>query len=470
VQKLLRRRLGQLLMRALVATALLALLGCGDGLSPGGKAETRFGAASKVSDTDAVWFCPNVGSTDLLRLFTNPSEWSKAREKVGVFQFYAQQLAATDAAGCRSCGDNIRPNLVAAGVFAQLAAWGTRIAFETGAVKHHTCDGEVAAAAASAIVDVVLAQGAQVHYVAMDEPYIGGEQVVSGMSCRYTMAQSAAQAARFIRKLESMQPGVRVGDIEPYPYYRVDKLKAWTDEVLRNGGRPAFFHLDVDRNALKGTSIDVAGELRALSSFFASRGIPFGVIYSGHELDIPRGAADPDRSYYDAVLKWVRTVNSALGAPDQNIFQSWLLSADGRNVVPRNLTEAAYSHTRLVNDGWNVLSPPPDAATIKVAHGYQGILGRAADPGGLAAYASALRASGRTLDFTRSLFDSEEFRINRGSLTPEQLADALYLGLLERGADPGGFASTVAEIRAGRRADVSSAMLDSAEFRSRFLP
>ena len=117
-----------------------------------------------------------------------------------------------------------------------------------------------------------------------------------------------------------------------------------------------------------------------------------------------------------------------------------------------------------------VLSPPPDAATIKVAHGYQGILGRAADPSGLAAYAKALRTSGRTLDFCKSLFDSEEFRVNRGALSPEQLADALYEGILERPADPGGRSSTVAEIRAGRRANVTSAMLDSAEFRSRFLP
>jgi hypothetical protein len=54
-------------------------------------------------------------------------------------------------------------------------------------------------------------------------------------------------------------------------------------------------------------------------------------------------------------MAWVRTVNEAIGKPQQVIFQSWQGPAkDGFNEVPINLPEgdpSVYSHTRLLLDG-----------------------------------------------------------------------------------------------------------------------
>jgi hypothetical protein len=459
----------------LCATLTGLLAGCGAASLPGSEAPaTATVRASSIKDSEAVWFGPNVGSTDMLRLFAQPGEWPNARDKVGVLQFYVQQLAATSPAACPSCGDNILPNFRAQDAFRKLAGWGIGIAIEAGAVKHHTCDGEVAAAAVAGVITSVQAEGGSVRYVAMDEPYIGGEQRVGSETCGYTMTRSALETARFIRKLGTLHPGVRVGDIEPYPAFRLAQLQGWVDELLRNGVTPAFFHLDVDRVAVKNVRANVNADLRALKSFLDARGIPLGVIFWGHELDIPRGSTTPDRAYYDAVLGWVGTVSSAIGAPAHAIFQSWLRGGDGRHTIPNNLSETAYSHTRLINDGWARFSPSPGGeservATIKVQHAYLGILGRAADPSGLASYVAAVRGGLRIVDLCRSLFDSAEYRTGRGTLTPEQLAESLYLGILERASDPSGLTNAVSQIRAGRRAELAAGMLDSPEFATRFL-
>lgn len=465
----------------LLLCGFAGLLGaCGPtGLVPESASPATGYEATGVKEAESLWLGPNVGSVDLLKMFSEPDRWSAARDKTGVFQFYIQQLAATSAAACPSCGDNILPGFDGVDAFNKLKAWNIGIAIETGAVKHHTCDGEVAAQGAAGVIGLVKDRGASVRYVAMDEPYIGGEQRIGSETCGYTMARSAQETARFLRKLATLHPDVKVGDIEPYPYFRVPQLLAWLDELARNGEKPAFFHVDIDRVAVKNARLDVSADLRALKAGVAARGIPFGVIFWGHELDIPRGAASPDRSYYDAVMGWVGTVQAAIGAPDHAIFQSWLRSSDGRNVVPKNLSESDYSHTRLLNDGWARFAPTPPPpgpgdseriATIKVQHGYKGVLGRDADSGGLAGFVAAIRGGLKLTDFCRTLFGSDEYRTTRAALTTTQLVDSLYQGILERAADPGGAASSAAEITAGRRAELCAAMLDSAEFRTRFLP
>ncbi len=75
-----------------------------------------------------------------------------------------------------------------------------------------------------------------------------------------------------------------------------------------------------------------------------------------------------------------------------------------------------------------------------------------------------------TVQLCQDLFGSDEYQANRAGLRAEELATALYQGILERAPDPSGLADTIAEIQAGRRAQRAAAMLDSPEFQSRFLP
>ena len=57
-------------------------------------------------------------------------------------------------------------------------------------------------------------------------------------------------------------------------------------------------------------------------------------------------------------MSWIEIVRSAIGVPEDSIFQSWFQAPDGVKDVPVNVPEddpAIYSHTRLVNDGWDLL-------------------------------------------------------------------------------------------------------------------
>lgn len=115
--------------------------------------------------------------------------------------------------------------------------------------------------------------------------------------------------------------------------------------------------------------------------------------------------------------------------------------------------------------------PPPGVrpAPIQVTHAYRGILGREPDEGGLAAHVGFLEGGGSLRHLCEAMFGSPEFQANRAHLSPEQLGAELYRGLLGREADDGGLLHTADELRAGRRAERAAAMLESDEFRERFL-
>jgi hypothetical protein len=179
----------------------------------------------------------------------------------------------------------------------------------------------------------------------MDEPLLGGEL------CGYTLEQSAEETAAFVRVLYREYPEVAVGDIEPYPYFRAERLATWM-QALRHKRVPlSFFHLDVDRVRADRLAIEVAGDLRSMQGACRVLGLSFGVILWG-------GDGTTDETYSEDVLRWTHRVADATGQPEHTVFQSWALSADGRRRVPVNLPEddsAVFSHTRLINEGLAIL-------------------------------------------------------------------------------------------------------------------
>ena len=72
------------------------------------------------------------------------------------------------------------------------------------------------------------------------------------------------------------------------------------------------------------------------------------------------------------------------------------------------------------------------------------------------------------LEFCEALANSMEFRQKRSALKPEEWPDELYRKILEREPDPRGRQHTEDEVRNGRLAHRTAAMLDSDEFHSRF--
>lgn len=291
-----------------------------------------------------MWFAPNLGSPDLLDLFSRPNDWVKARGQIHVFKFDSQQLTAEAPGQCPVCSRNRLSNFTSVGAFAQLRDRGIAIAIDAGAIKEWGCTADVTGGVADRAVRNVEANGASVRYLAMDEPLLGGE------SCGYALAEAAAVTVDFAGRMRASHPTLAIGDIEPYPRYSASTLKLWLRTLGERGFKPAFFHLDVDRERAARLDADVEGDLRALRDYCRSADVPFGVIFWSPALD--------NRAYYEDTLGWLTRVGAAVGMPQHAIFQSWAEAPDGTKVVPGNLPEGdpkAYAHTRLVNDGLKLL-------------------------------------------------------------------------------------------------------------------
>lgn len=294
-----------------------------------------------------VWLAPNLGSPDLVAMFSEPDRWPRARARVDVFKFYSQHVLPPAAYPCPGCEGNTLDALRVAGAFTRLSGWGIETAVEAGAVKPWGCTADVTAAVALDAVRGVASSGGTVRYLAMDEP------LLSAGECGYDLLQAARVVADFEERMKAGSPGLQVGDIEPYPRLSVAELLGWTLALRREGLALAFFHVDVDRREAVRRGVDVAADLQALREGMRLQGVPFGVILWGEDgLD--------DAAYAADVLAWSRTVEGAVDRPLHVVFQSWSRSADGRYRVPRNLPEEqAASHTRLLLEGLETLEAGP---------------------------------------------------------------------------------------------------------------
>jgi hypothetical protein len=300
-----------------------------------------------------VWFAPNMGSRDYTNLFSEPENWSLARERVDIFKFYTQNLIGHP---CDICGDNILSAFVRVDAFRKLAEWGIPISVEVGSVKEWGCtegSNKEELRVAEEVIQNVRRNGGEVTILSMDEPRLYGE----APECSFTVPETALRTATFINDVHAKYPNVLVGDIEPYPHYSYRELTDWVLELEKNNATLAFFHLDVDIERVRVEGQNVAADLRAFNDFFAGRGIPFGVIFTSNWREAGSNAA-----YYESTMRWIRTVNEAMGKPQHVIFQSWQgPGTGGVHEIPINLWSNdpnQYSHARLILDGLAVFGAP----------------------------------------------------------------------------------------------------------------
>ena len=318
-----------------------------------------------------LWFAPDNDTPDYLDLFRRPDLWSKSRTQISVIKLGPQQ-----AGGHNPSGKNTLSELHDANAFRLLAQWGIRLAIEVPAVKPWDCTGHVAAKMTLQLVENIRKAGGDVRFLSMDEPYVSGM-----IFCKDNMENTAAKTAEYVREINRKEPQIQVGDIEVYPYFRIEQLKDWLTAALeRYGVRPAHFHLDVNVHRLDvSPNIDLAADLGSLELFLHGKGIPFGIIlWNGYN------PAPTDKAYFDRTMRWVERVHGAIGLTDQIIFQSWILRSSprcadtdpacypdklrctpddppgcGQKTVPINLPEDdpnVYSHTRLINEALDMLN------------------------------------------------------------------------------------------------------------------
>jgi len=301
--------------------------------------------------TRDVWFTPDFASADFQNLFTPPDQWSSARSKVKVFKFYAVQVNSSFVPCPASlCGPTRLQQLINVQAFSKLTAWGIDIGIEAGAVKPENCSGDTLITVAEDAVQNIQANGGTARFIAMDEPFIGGQITASGQNCNFTMQQSAAQTVHFIQALHGKFVYMVIGDIEPYPYFSVVQLESWISLLQSLGVQLAFFHVDVDPALVTATGADLTGDLQVLNAFCQAQKVPFGVLLNSL-------TATSDATYYSDAIQFTQRVKSAIGRPQLSIFQSFDC-ATGTCNIPINLPEndlTIFSHTRLINDGLVIL-------------------------------------------------------------------------------------------------------------------
>lgn len=303
--------------------------------------------------SEQVWFGPNMGSQDFPDLFTKSEQWSEARSRIKVLKFFPQNLVYSPSP---LLGDNTLNAFVRVDAFRKLMEWGIAIDIDVGAVKEWGC-GKKEFRQANEAIQNVLAHGGVVTILDMDEPFMGGELVANGLTCGFTMEQTADATARFVEMVKRAYPDMLVGETEPYPYFSVTELEQWILALEDRGVRLAHFHIDIDPVYARDLRLDVAADLRVLSRFLQEHGIPFGVILTSDWT-----AAGSNRAYFESTLAWVSTVHAAIGRPQHVVFQSWQgdptdRAHQGLHWVPINLPEndpAVYSHTRLILEGLDV--------------------------------------------------------------------------------------------------------------------
>ncbi len=362
----------------------------------GPAAQSANDIAAVTGDTTSteVWFAPNIGSVDMLDLFTKPEQWASARSKIDVFEFYGGHVG-TAGWSCAArpeetkCGPNHLENFVEVDAFTKLAEWGIDIAIESffagpvmsidpiectpsDRIFRFSLEGSVN------IIRGVEENGGTVRYLAMDEPvrqwyptrYHLETGKVDPRPCLVdSLDKLADEVAAYHHQMTEWYPAIPIGQIELYPEVGVAQLKEWILALKARGVALPFLRLDVhglrvEQYAQFGMEMNLADDLAELDSFLEAEGIAFGIIYTDLQWNsqIWEEGTYSDRIYYDATMDWVKTVRAAEVIPDQSVFQSWVIPYYDTGFGPKqrqiNLPEddpAIYSHTRLINEALKVI-------------------------------------------------------------------------------------------------------------------
>ena len=311
-----------------------------------------FVALPKWAKGQEVWFTPNVGSVDMLNLFTKPEQWTNARSQTTHFQFYAGQIIYDDPAACTICGNNVFPNFVAAGAFQKLQSWGIKTDVAVIVVKPGGyCTADTTSPMALSAIQRIQSQGGAVTDLVFDEPYWGGH-MMKKRGCQFKMPQSADQVSAFTKIVRGQYPNTGFVEIEPYPAMGPLGHIRWINALMARGVPIRAYQLDVDYERLNMADQTTVADLRHIRDYVKSKGLKFGMIYWAER--------NTDQEYYTAAMNWISSSKAAVGVPDQIVFQSWAgLGFSNPRLVPSNLSESkAYTHTNLLLNGLSRLLLP----------------------------------------------------------------------------------------------------------------
>jgi hypothetical protein len=272
--------------------------------------------ADEVSRPE-IWLAPfapytapddiRKGAPDYFELFKPVSAWAFTASHVKVFKIYRDQVV-------------LMPDAALETIFRGLAERKIALAMETNILLETSvcAPGIDKAKPITPVLERMKRLGADLRYLALNEPLAGGHFAYGPNDCRASIEAVAADVAASLRPLYAVYPDLQVGDIEPIG--RIGDMHDWPDEIAKwmdafraATGKPfAFMHADT-----------VWGrpwqeDLRGFGQVTRVAGIPFGVIYNGDFTELS------DAAWAGNTARYASQVEDGLGIrPDQVIFQSW---------------------------------------------------------------------------------------------------------------------------------------------------
>jgi hypothetical protein len=163
--------------------------------------------------------------------------------------------------------------------------------------------------------------GADLQYLAMDEPLWFGHYYAGKNACRSSIEEVAERVAANVREYQKVFPHVVVGDTEPFPSitdqpHWQDDFRKWQHLFHVKSGQPlAYVFVDINWPVSHWPA-----SLNAWSSFARSYSLPFGIIYNA----APPRSTMTNQDWLDDAQRNFTHIEKTLGVvPDWAVFASW---------------------------------------------------------------------------------------------------------------------------------------------------
>ncbi len=247
------------------------------------------------------------GAPDYLDLFGPQAPWTYTASHIKVFKIYRDQVV-------------LMPDSVLETIIRGLQERHIALAMESNILLDTSVCGTGAAKAQpiTPVLERLKRLGADLRYLAMNEPLAGGHFSRDPTSCQASIEAVAADVANSLRPLYQVYPALQVGDIEPVGHLAEDRdwpaaVAQWMSAFQTATGKPlAFMHADTVWGRIW------QADLQRLAQLVRAAGVPFGVIYDGDFTEMS------DTAWAANTARYAADVEDGLGIkPDQAIFQSW---------------------------------------------------------------------------------------------------------------------------------------------------
>lgn len=278
-------------------------------------------------------FGPTIASADLLEMFRSPDQWATARERMGVFNFFSQQIRSFS-----GVGPNTYEALIEVDAFRKLREWGIATAVEKGSVKEGDWDARNGIGEIDEVIKRIEEAGGHLDYINMDEPLTAAMK----KSPPQPLSVTADAVAEFIKVCYDRK--VRVNWLEAWPNVSIETMRQFLVLLDERGALPHGWHLDCDMRRAAKESASLTDMVATVRTIIQDYAITTGVFLAGYP-------ASTDMEYVVDVKSLASHMHTAFPDMAQVIVESWVGRRDGAlQDVPRNLPESSPdTHTALFN-------------------------------------------------------------------------------------------------------------------------